>query len=455
MDFRRLSISVGLISCLTFAGAGCRSHSDTVYETWSEKTSPFVPSSRSENAFDAYALAAQELDLAAARYQLFRQQEIKALAKKREQKSKKPLSPEAREALEKLPTLITEEVSFTADGAKEALKVCLPAFRILIDSMSKKADFQFRARNLYDDAPFVRSWRLLGRCFVWEMRTAIEAGDYGTAIRYCLLGSRFGFDLTAGGALEVSLGCVIVQEIRQTLSPHLQKMSASQCSALSQGMKAVLEHRPSIKLAIDNELKSMRKQVQLVQNTFLSNDYRQLGDALGLSVKEAITFLKDDLSRKDGEKRKAYFAGMAEEAAERTAEYIVNADKPTSKRVWLDYNKKIDGKPPRVRPWKRFATQFFTAGRPMFEMYDQAIARSRLLVLESELWRRVKTVGSSPRNLDEFSREIATDPFNGVRFQYRPEGAVFRVYSVGPNGVDDGGATDDAFANPDLTLEHR
>lgn len=80
---------------------------------------------------------------------------------------------------------------------------------------------------------------------------------------------------------------------------------------------------------------------------------------------------------------------------------------------------------------------------------DVVVARyitdRRLMVLELLLQNYHDEKGSYPNSLDEVVtpsyREIASDPFskNGARFIYRIEDGNFLLYSLGDNGVDDGG----------------
>ena len=50
--------------------------------------------------------------------------------------------------------------------------------------------------------------------------------------------------------------------------------------------------------------------------------------------------------------------------------------------------------------------------------------------------------GAYPATLDAIPTEIATDPMTGDPFRYRITRDAFLLYSVGPDGVDDGGETE-------------
>lgn len=53
--------------------------------------------------------------------------------------------------------------------------------------------------------------------------------------------------------------------------------------------------------------------------------------------------------------------------------------------------------------------------------------------------------GSFPATLEDLAAVLPDpprDPFTGTPYRYRREGEGFVIYSVGRNGVDDGGATE-------------
>lgn len=71
-------------------------------------------------------------------------------------------------------------------------------------------------------------------------------------------------------------------------------------------------------------------------------------------------------------------------------------------------------------------------------------ATLRLLALQMELELHVGEHGNAPDSLDAIAKrypEIVLDPFapKPARFLYRARGREFEIYSVGPNGIDDGG----------------
>ena len=99
---------------------------------------------------------------------------------------------------------------------------------------------------------------------------------------------------------------------------------------------------------------------------------------------------------------------------------------------------------------KAFARHFFLIGSPLLDIEDRSVARLRLLIMEAELRRFVALQGRAPASLTAVKPPWATDPYNGRTFGYQPDGAEFRVYSVGANLKDDLGDTDAAGLDPDI-----
>ncbi len=96
--------------------------------------------------------------------------------------------------------------------------------------------------------------------------------------------------------------------------------------------------------------------------------------------------------------------------------------------------------------------------------FDRERAEMRLLRLELAIQAWRQTVGSLPKSLSDLVPkmidEIPVDPFDpdGGLLQYRRAGDGYVLYSVGPNGIDDGGIAPDeenlgGFETGDLRLD--
>ena len=77
------------------------------------------------------------------------------------------------------------------------------------------------------------------------------------------------------------------------------------------------------------------------------------------------------------------------------------------------------------------------------EKHDLAAAHLRLLTVELALRFYRCEQGSGPGSLTllvpKFLQRLPSDPFGGNPLAYRPAGTNWRLYSLGPDRVDDGG----------------
>jgi hypothetical protein len=78
----------------------------------------------------------------------------------------------------------------------------------------------------------------------------------------------------------------------------------------------------------------------------------------------------------------------------------------------------------------------------LHELHDRRIAIHRLLMTEFGIQRYQLAVGKLPDSLEALTPYLPQsplDPFTGRAFNYRNNGESFLLYSVGPDGNDDGG----------------
>lgn len=336
-------------------------------------------------------------------------------------------------------------VSFTNELRRKAMaKVAQPLAK-LESATSRTCEFRYTARPPFERAPFQSGWRLLGRCLVWKVQDAVALEQWDVAARAAVRAIKFGFDLTGGSATDASLGLTIVNEARQAIAPSLSRMDSSALSTLSVGAAPWVKVRPDLGPMIRNEHAQMLQGVQFVQDAYRAKDLSVLSKNMGSDIKNAVDYLKQ-MEKKDTELRPDYFAGFAAEADAR-AEWLERMAK-------LPMAQRSQG--PTLqdeRPWRRFSKQLFEGADPIVRVMDATLARTRLLVIEAQIIRQLKAKGTAQRDLSGFSGELAIDPFTGETFQYRADGAMYSVYSVGANKVDDGGETDESFTTPDLLLE--
>lgn len=282
-------------------------------------------------------------------------------------------------------------------------------------------------------------WRLLGREAAWEIADAAAEKDFARAIARFRVATRLGFDLTAGGAADASLGLAIADDARRAIAPGLAGFPAASLDELAEVTESSLKERPPLVKTVRNEAANMRIMLQELQDAYGAGRLTEAAKAYGPTV-------ADDAGRLASQppaEAARYFAGIGEEIETIEGELAKDAGLPAPQRTWEP--EKI---PPRGRTLRRSIT--LTIG-PLLRMDDVTVARTRLLVAECRLRARTLRGQALPKTLASIGE--FEDPFSGYTLVYRRDGKEWSVYSVGADGKDDGGETGIGGLAPDLRLE--
>src|SRR2546423_1200521 len=405
MDGRKhllFALALGLCS-------GCHNQPAPEFPNWAGHVVDAASAERDYGGFDYYARAAEEAERNGGRY--------------------------------------LDMVSFYPGQRRRAEELTARALITLAQGTLRRSEFEFQPTPPFAPPPHQQGWRLLGRDLVWKVQEAVLAQNYEAGIRAAITATKFGLDISAGGAMDASLGFAIANEARQAIAPAMEHMNARQLGELAAGMKQALETKPDLANTIDHEHENMLLAVQMVQDAYRASDYSGIKRNLGVDASSAIEFLQG-LHHKDATKRPEYFNGLAAEA-DADAEWMKTlAALPVARRSEISEPKfKAD------RPWRRFAKHFFSSLEPLLEMNDATLARTRLLIAEAWVLGQVKSTGAAPKDLSRLPQELTTDPYSGAPFPYAADGADYHLYSVGADLKDDGGDTDETYSQPDLKLE--
>lgn len=385
---------------------GCQGTSDAPYPTYAKDPLPYVPNPNGGNAFDAYVLAAGEADSAIA-------------------------------GLKNDPL---HRTFFTPQQREDLLKALGPALRRL--SAAKGAcDFRYEPVKPGNPLPGRSAWRLLGRALRWRIDDDLAAGNFDAAIDHAAVAFRFGADLCGGGPYDRTLGAEIADDARMALLPALQKLGKSELRRLANVVKASLERRPSLEKTLANGDEDMTLALQWLVDAHRKGDYASVRNVMGKEARDLETSLKE----RQGVKRNAFFESLDSDLQRLSKAWHEAAAKPRSERSEI-----LDVRLTGERPRRAFARHFFLIGKPLLDVEDRSLARLRLLILEAELRRVVLIASQAPKSLAAVKSPWATDPYTGRTFGYIPDGAEFRVYSVGPDLKDDLGETDSAGLSPDI-----
>ena len=119
---------------------------------------------------------------------------------------------------------------------------------------------------------------------------------------------------------------------------------------------------------------------------------------------------------------------------------ITWAEVRQSERRYMRYQR---GKQLNPIIWVRDWRQSWPVMQRGETIHKTMVARQRLLAAELALRCYQSQQGHPPARLDElvtnYLSHVPEDPFSGQSLVYRPQGTNWLLYSVGPDGVDDGG----------------
>ncbi|HRJ27493.1 MAG TPA: hypothetical protein PLO61_08305 [Fimbriimonadaceae bacterium] len=402
---RGWALGIGILAWGCLLG-GCGSKAPAVWPEITRLEPPYEPAEGSQRTFDRYVRA-------------------------------------ARRAESDAPELV-QRVSFTPGQKQAALRKLQPAIQLLRPVEAIPSRFEFRVYDPLRPPPHHRGWRLLGRALAWQIEAQLESGRTTAAVETLLIATRFGFDLTAGSALDAQLGLTIVNEARDALAPALRSLGAGDLTRLIQGIARLHGQRPDWQTMITHEREMMLAAVQSVQNALKSDDWEAIESAMGTDAREAIGWIRT--RKNEDAERIGFFEKWVGEAEIETRALQTGFDQPRAQRQEMPT---FEGE---TRPWRRFARHFFRTARPLLAQNDLTTARTRLLLAEAYVLRSIKLKQRSPRDLGELSMAIRTDPYSGEPLIYRTQGLDYKLYSVGENLRDDSGETDESGTTPDLVL---
>lgn len=338
-------------------------------------------------------------------------------------------------------------VSFTPKMKQRIVERLASPLQVLEEASAEKCTFEFVALDPFLISPLPAGWRLLGRALVWRIESEIKQENYDAAVRDFGTALWFGYSLTGGDATTVSLGVTICNEARAAISSCLVRLSSGQLSQLAKRGTHALESAPGIDVPIRNEGKNMKLAVQFVQDCYQRHDYKVLEAKLGSGVKDAIIYLKK-MQDHDADLRPKYFGAFAAEA-DREVEMLL-------RRVQTPYGKRVKFVEPKgERPFKRFVPHFFHAARPMIDMIEMSLTRTKLLLIDALLMKAVRDDGKVPTNLGSLPRDLISDTYSGTDFVYQAAGAESKLYSIGEDLRDNGGDGAESGVSPDILPESR
>jgi hypothetical protein len=305
---------------------------------------------------------------------------------------------------------------------------------IRIVAGAESPDFGRTWDNPFGFRKHTRGWRTLGRALAWRAEAAIKNEDYADA-RYCLSVSlKVANALSGSDAHDAAMGSEILDECMSAIWPALPRFPAGTLQLVSADVRQMLERGPPIEQAVAKERNLMMAQVAWVRDRYQERDFATISETLGESIGPALKFLKE-LAAAPAEEQRAYFTNFV---AEVDADINTYEERLKSAPVeWKDEEKKP------TRAWMRFSNSFGTPWRVFVKQRAEVRTRLRLLAIDAALLGMFKASGSVPSNLEGFPASLRSDPYSERNLVFVSRGVDYKLYSVGPNGIDDGGDAGD------------
>lgn len=354
---------------------------------------------------------------------------------------------QAGEAAAKDAGSLLDRLTWTPGYRRQAIEKAQRALSLLRKAQAQPIEYVYSPQSPLNDRVERSGWRFLGMTLLWSAEDAIEKGDGKRAVRDLLTLFRLAWDLMGGDALDVNLGYTMIQSVADKTWQQHSDLPPGDLSALSDGIRRILENAPSVHQALRHEEAAMLAAVQLVQDAFVSGGLEEIQKSLPDSTAPAFQYLRS-LKDKPLREQVDYFQRFAQEARDRIAAWkrVASAD-PSE---WGDIER-----PTGERPWRRLAMHYFDASDRILPEYAYALAVSRLIATDAYLLARLKAKKPLPNNLQSLPKSIRIDPYSGKDLMFRVVGTGYELYSVGENRRDDRGSDVDLGDRLDITAPLR
>lgn len=263
--------------------------------------------------------------------------------------------------------------------------------------------------------------RMLTRAIMQDAQVQAAEGNIGAAVQRGLDAVQMGVAMQNGGShMAMLVGVAIEAMARRDLWKWHELLSASQAAQAARRLETIEARRPSY-VAIVTEAKWETL-------SFLRLMFR------GADWKKARMF-KDPADR-------SRLQGTSDRQIEAN---LVAAMDASIARAKMPYSRNLPAVLKPADPLSAMLTATETSSIRTRLVYEHHRADSRLLLSALVLQAHAKASGQPPQALSElvpkYLRAVPRDPFAPASpLRYKRSGSSFTLYSVGPDGVDGGGA---------------
>jgi len=307
-------------------------------------------------------------------------------------------------------------------GSYEQKNRVVQANREVLHQLRQLADAPSQVTHLgaQVDDPAMENYQNVARLAVAHARLLDQSGQSERALDAYLDGLAYAEQAMRGGnTLHLTFNFMSSVIIFQHVPTLIPKLSAQDASRGAQRLKKLLEREYPL-------------------HELFTQEFREQLTGWERSIKGmAVRGFRLDLPKSPVESAMLYRpkAPIIQAALQYANQCIENAKLPYPKQSVIPLPPVLESLPEGMRVVRTPEEIALHAAR-----YFYVRTRLRLVYTALRLEAFRKTTGRYPARLSELGDSpYFTDPFSGEPFVYRPLGNAYVLYSVGPNGIDDGG----------------
>ncbi len=323
-----------------------------------------------------------------------------------------------------------EDRAYTLIEREELVTENEPALSLFREGMTQEYVAP-SIRSIFTLQPYLAKYRKLTRLLILDSQARAEKGDWNRAVQRRLDAAEFGNKILTGGALMHSLVGNACETLGQRgISPLFEMLSTAQAKSALTRLEKIDRETYSLSETLEEEKRCGQAQfLEVYRNIRTYKDIAELNNlSFGNPIDNNRKVLEFVLINKRG----------AIEAYSRYMDSIIAISKqPYSSRTTLPIvpkdcvNQLLDSDP------ITFGTNICTS--------NSLATANKMLIVELALKIYKDVHRKYPATLTELSpgilAKLPDDPFalTGT-FKYRLEKDKYVLYSLGPDGIDDGGA---------------
>lgn len=351
----------------------------------------------------------------------------------------------AREALRAVPDRLLLDAKYGPTQKKEIIAALSGPEAKLERSLRGPWARAYQASAVDQVSDEVKGWNWLSRSLDWQSQEALEQQNWPLAAAKSLTAIRFGLRLTTGDCFEAVGGLTTAEIHASRLAPQVSQMGPKTLTAVSLGIQDALKGMADPEVTLSNEMDRISTTLQALQTACRSDGYKGMLPIIGPTSHDGAAWI-----RSNKKKLGWFFRAFRDECADLSTEYVAaSSGKEFDEDIFKPRSKRWEGV---TRPWRDMTPQIMAGHEAYRKARLGVTARLRLLAVTCAVEAKLKQEGKVPRNLDFLPESLRKDPYGEGDLAYRPGEVTYRLWSVGPNGVDDGGLTDPGTVILDMGL---